>query len=86
MVNVITMLIPILVPMVVSQVKKLDMPTWLLPIVSVLLGGATEVVNQAIGGAGVSIAPAESGAMLGLAGVGVREVFDQLRKAIRIDR
>lgn len=84
MVEVITALIPIIVPMLVEQTKRLNLPKWLLPIASVVLGGMTEVVNQAVGGSGMSVSSAESGAMLGLAGVGVREVYDQLKKSFSI--
>ena len=85
MTPIITALIPILVPMLVSQIKKMNIPTWILPIVSLILGASTEVTNQLVlGGIGsITIDSPIAGGMLGLAGVGVREMIDQIKKTIK---
>ena len=85
MTPIITALIPILVPMLVSQIKKMNIPTWILPIVSLILGASTEVANQLVaGGIGsIAIESPVAGGMLGLAGVGVREMLDQIKKAVK---
>ncbi len=80
MAPIITALIPVLVPIVVSQIKKMKMPTWLIPILGLLLGAATEVTAQLATGAPVMAMTPVDGGVLGLAGVGLREVFDQIRK------
>ncbi len=77
---IVTVLIPVLVPMIVSQLKKLPMPTWVIPIMSMILGAATEVTAQLAGGAPITASMPVDGGVLGLAGVGIREVFDQIRK------
>lgn len=80
MAPIVTALIPILVPMVVSQIKKFNMPKWLIPVLSMLLGAATEVTAQLAGGVSVTTAAPIDGGMLGLAGVGIREIYNQITK------
>lgn len=82
MAPIITALIPVLVPMLVSQLKKIDFPKWLLPVMGMVLGAATEVTTQIAGGTAIMSTTPVDGGLLGLAGVGVREVFDQIKKAL----
>lgn len=75
-------LIAVLVPLVVGGFKKLlpNVPTVLLPILAALLGPVFEL--------GISyVTMAEftgvAGALMGLAGVGLREVKDQVVKSVQ---
>lgn len=71
---------PIVVPLIIAGMKwlKPNIPTWLLPIVAPVLGGSLDFfTNLALQNQG-NIWMA---ALLGLAGVGVREVIDQLKPA-----
>lgn len=75
--NVVTWLTPVLVPLVIAGVKKFSpsIPSWVLPVIAPVLGVLLAYINQ--------LATAQSAnfllaAALGLAGVGVREVKDQL--------
>ncbi len=80
MAPIVTVLIPVVIPMIVSQLKRLNMPKWLIPVMSMVLGAATEVTAQLAGGAPMTASMPVDGGVLGLAGVGIREVFDQIRK------
>ena len=69
------LLIPIVVPLLIAGIKKLapKMPSWALPILAPVLGALS---------AGLSgVADPTTGAVLGSAGVGAREIVDQVRKA-----
>ena len=70
------LLIPIVVPLVLAGLKRLapSLPSWLLPVLAPFLGALS---------AGLSgVTDVGTGAVLGAAGVGLREVVDQSRKAI----
>lgn len=78
--NLVQWLTPVIVPLVIAGLKKLvpKIPVFILPIVAPLLGIAIDYVN--------TLATAHSSnflaaAALGLAGVGVREIKDQLTPA-----
>lgn len=77
----ITLLTPVVVPILVWGAKKLlaDIPSVLLPILATVLGvGVTQLgVYMAGGHYGIV-----EGALLGLGGVGLREVLDQVKKVI----
>lgn len=68
-------LIPVLVPVLVGAAKPLlsKVPKVFTPLVAAALGVASTFLTGA---------PFGAGALAGLAGVGVREVVDQLRKAV----
>ena len=68
-----------LVPIIVALLKKLipESMSWLFPVLATVLGAALDTLSQYT--TGISRGPA-AGAALGLAGVGLREVIDQLRK------
>ena len=70
------LLIPIVVPLVLAGLKRLapSLPSLLLPVLAPFLGALS---------AGLTVVTdLGTGAVLGAAGVGVREVVDQSRKAI----
>lgn len=71
-------LTPVIIPLLIAGMKKLkpNIPTWFIPILAPLLGTLTGYI--------ATIALHNTGnlwlsAALGLAGVGVREVVDQLK-------
>jgi len=70
------LLIPILVPLEIAAVKKLApmLPSWLLPILAPILGGFQAGIT--------GISSVGAGAVLGLAGVGVREAVDQGKRLV----
>lgn len=70
----------IVVPLVVSGLRLLipNLPKWLLPIGAAILGVGADLLTQFAAGASLGMIP---GALLGLAGVGIREIVDQLKKA-----
>ncbi len=73
------MLIPVLVPVAIAGLKFLVPkvpPAWL-PIIAPVLGAALEITMHF---AGLSTGNGVVGALLGSAGVGLREIVDQLRK------
>lgn len=75
-------LIPIIVPLILSAVKRLipKIPGWWLPILAPLLGAAVDMAGYY---AGVqTLGPAWSAA-LGSAGVGLREIADQTNQRFR---
>ena len=65
----------LLSPVLVSLVKKVtdSLPKWSLPVISTVCG----VVLSALAGGDLA-----TGAAAGLAGVGVREILDQGKKAV----
>src|SRR5881398_3050631 len=71
------LLIPVLVPFLIAGIKALipKLPTWILPILAPILGALSAAVS--------GVADPGTGAVLGLAGIGVREVADQTRKAAK---
>lgn len=74
-------LIPAVVPLLVAAAKKLivKLPTWVMPILAAALGEAINWVSGLLGGPSVG---AVAGVLLGAAGVGVREVLDQVKTRI----
>jgi hypothetical protein len=74
-------IIAVAVPLIIAGLKKLyeSIPPWLIPIIAPALG----VLGDAIVGlaSGLSLGHGPIGAAIaGLAGVGAREIVDQLRK------
>ncbi len=73
------MLIPVLVPILIAAGKLVvpRIPGWLLPIVAPVLGGVVDAVAAyASGGTANPVV----GMALGSAGVGLREIVDQMRR------
>ena len=76
-------IVAVLVPLIVQIFKtKLmpNIPTWLIPILALILGPLGELAVAKLSGTGWTGA---AGAVAGLAGVGVRELFNQIGKAIK---
>jgi hypothetical protein len=73
------LMIPVLVPVIIAAVKWAlpKVPAVALPILAPVLGAAMEIVLHF---AGVSGSNGVLGAVLGAAGVGLREVIDQIKK------
>src|SRR3990172_2445514 len=71
--------IPIVVPLVIAGLKwGLDwLPGWTLPILAPLLGGVADAVLAWVAG---GVSNPLLGAALGSAGVGIREVVDQVKQ------
>lgn len=78
--TILTWLTPILVPLIIAGVKLglPKLPKSLLPVLGPLLGAAIDVINHFATGAATNTWAALA---LGAAGVGVREIYDQVRKA-----
>lgn len=76
--QIVTFATPIIVPIVIAGIKYLKpkIPTWLLPVLAGPLGALVEYINHLATGSSTSMVVA---VLLGLAGVGVREVVDQLK-------
>lgn len=74
-------LIAVLVPLIVSLIRRLipKLPKWSLPILAAVAGPVTDQLLALIAS---TEAIGWQAAVLGLAGVGVREVVDQSRKAL----
>jgi len=72
-------LIPIFTPLIIQAVKMFvpKIPTLWLPVMAPFLGALLDVISHYSTGSNISIGTA---AALGLAGVGVREVVDQIQK------
>lgn len=70
---------PVIVPLIIAGIKKLkpNIPTWLIPALSPFLGLLLAYVGQLALHSHANWALA---AVLGIAGVGVRELKDQLTK------
>jgi hypothetical protein len=75
------MIIPLVVPMLIAFLKtKLPtVPSWALPLLAPVLGSLADVVLQA---SGVHTGGALKGALLGSAGVGLRELANQVSQAM----
>jgi hypothetical protein len=73
------MLVPVLVPAAIAALKQLlpKIPKPWLPILAPLLGALIDIAATCQVGPGTPLA-----ALLGAAGVGLREILDQLRKAL----
>lgn len=78
--TLLTLITPIVAPVVVALSKGaiLRLPKWSLPLIAGLAGGTLDLVTALTTAHQGNFA---YGAMLGLAGVGVRELIDQLTKA-----
>lgn len=72
-----------LVPILVALLKRVIPPSqgWLYPLLATGLGALLDTVSSYA--SGTSLGP-KWGAVLGLAGVGLREIIDQLRQVVRI--
>ena len=79
--NIIAWLTPILVPLIIAGMKYLapKIPGWLLPILAPVLGIAIDAIGSVATGQAGNVWMA---ALLGLAGVGLREAKDQLGKSV----
>jgi hypothetical protein len=75
-------LIPVLVPLIVALAKwgVPKLPTWILPILAPALGAALDYLSTLATG---SAANPAVGALLGSAGVGLREVVDQVKGRLK---
>lgn len=73
-------LIPVGVPLFIALAKMLIpmLPGWLLPIIAPILGGLADAGLAYVSG---GTANPVLGAILGSAGVGVREIVDQIKRA-----
>ena len=73
-------LIPVVTPLLIAGVKKLIpfISKPLLPIIAILLGALIDILSSLA--TGTSMNPIY-GAVLGAAGIGLREVVDQVKKA-----
>ena len=80
--KLITSITMVLVPVLVWAAKKgmAFLPSWSLPLIAIVLGGLIDVLNGLATG---SSAGPLWGAILGAAGVGLREVIDQLKKVAK---
>lgn len=76
--QIVTFATPVIVPLLIAGIKALKpkIPTWLFPLLAGPLGALLEYINHLVMGGNMNIAIA---VLLGLAGVGVREVVDQLK-------
>ena len=66
-------------PIAVALIKRAEPPTWTLPLICAGLAVAADTLSAVV--TNVSVGPTTAAA-LGLAGVGVREIVDQLRRAL----
>ena len=80
--SLLTSIIPLLVPTIIMIGKYLapKIPSWILPYAAPLLGAGIEIIQhiQSLSAQNVLL-----GAVLGSAGVGLREVFDQSKQRIK---
>ena len=65
------------VPLLVAAMKRWKAQTWTYPLIAAALGVAADTLSAIT--MNVSLGPV-AGAVAGLAGVGLREVVDQLKK------
>lgn len=76
--SIVNIATPIIVPIVIEAVKFISpkIPSWIIPILAPILGGLVGILSnaalQANGNLFVAVA-------LGMAGVGLREIVDQLK-------
>jgi hypothetical protein len=77
----ITALTPVLVPVIVAAGKAMlgHIPGALIPMIAIGLGYAIDLLNHYVVGGGIG---GVWGAVLGAAGIGVREALDQLKKSL----
>jgi len=75
------MIIPLVVPILIGQLKKFipTVPSVYLPILAPILGALADLALQS---AGVHTSGMVSGALLGSAGVGLRELANQIGKSM----
>jgi hypothetical protein len=76
--NWLVVIIPLAVPVIVAILKQWinNLPTWSIPIFAALLGELLNLLSLLAGGP--SVGPL-AGVALGASGVGVREIYDQLK-------
>lgn len=74
----VTYLTPIIVPLIIAGVKAVQpkIPTFVLPLIAPIFGVLIDIINSYVNNSHPSLLIA---AILGLAGVGIREVVDQLK-------
>lgn len=82
-------LVPIAIPIVIAVLKMLvdnlgniNIPKPLIPVAAALIGAAITMLEGMVTGTGAAanVATVSSGALLGLSGVGIREIWNQFRK------
>jgi hypothetical protein len=78
-------LITVITPAIIAALKLAipRLPGWTLPIIAPLLGAAQGIV---LNYAGIVSSNAGLAALLGMAGVGLREVYDQAQKRLTVDK
>lgn len=78
--NLLTWITPILVPLLIAGVKQVlpKIPRSVLPVLGPILGAAIDIINHYATGAATNTWAALA---LGAAGVGVREIYDQVKRA-----
>lgn len=78
--KIVALLTPIIVPVILVVFKKAQpsLPSWLIPLLAPVLGVAIEYVNSLFTQHANNFLLA---ALLGLAGVGLREIKDQVKPA-----
>jgi hypothetical protein len=78
--SILTWLTPVIVPLIIAGVKKVlpSLPTVLLPVLGPVLGAVLDIINHVATGASTNLWAALA---LGAAGVGLREVVDQVKQA-----
>lgn len=76
--QIVTFATPIIVPLIIAGMKwlKPNIPTWLLPVLCGPLGMLLDYINHLVTNSGLNLIQA---ALLGVAGIGVREIVDQLK-------
>lgn len=80
-------LIPFAVPIILELVKfgMGKVPAWLLPVVAPLLGAVADIaINLGTNGSLPTWGGMYAGALLGAAGVGVREIADQAKQRVQV--
>jgi hypothetical protein len=79
--QLIQLLTPVIVPAVLALEAKViaKIPSWLKPIIATLIGVSIDVLNHFL--TGHPFSPG-IGAILGAAGVGVREIIDQTKQQL----
>ena len=75
---IVALLVPLLVQLFKTRIVP-SIPIWLIPILAMVLGPLGEFVVTKLSGTAMT---GWAGALAGLAGVGVREIVDQLKKAL----
>lgn len=87
-------LVPIVIPIIIAVLKKLadnlgnvNIPKLLIPVAAALIGAAITMLEGLVTGGGItpSVSTVSGGALLGLSGVGIREVWDQFKKFLTRD-